>query len=166
MLTFLKSLAFLILVPGTVVIYVPLKLSSGGPANAASFGALPLWLAGAAAVVWCVWDFTFTGRGTPLPLDPPRALVGRGLYRYTRNPMYLGAVLILAGHVVWFQTLSQVWYAVAVWLAFHGFVVFYEEPHLRRTFGDAYQRYCQTVPRWFPRWRPRAAGPDQPTQPL
>lgn len=153
--TFFKSLAFLILVPGLVVVYVPvqLALSAGAPPllPALRWAALPLWLGGAAGVVWCVWDFTFAGRGTPLPLDPPRELVVRGLYRYTRNPMYLSAVILLAGHVLWFQTAGLLLYLAGVWLAFAGFVAWYEEPHLRRTFGEAYQRYCAAVPRWLPR---------------
>ncbi len=158
MRTFLKSLAFLILVPGLVVVYGPVQIALAG----ASAPVLPglrwaaplLWLAGAAGVVWCVWDFTFAGRGTPLPLDPPRELVVRGLYRHTRNPMYLSAVLILGGHVLWFQTLWLLLYTAGVVVAFMGFVALYEEPHLRRTFGDAYQRYCQAVPRWLPALKP------------
>lgn len=163
MLIFLKSLAFLILVPGVVVIYAPVQIALATGAAPVlpwlRWAALPFWLAGAAGIVWCVWDFTFAGRGTPLPLDPPRELVVRGLYRCARNPMYTSAVLILGGHVVWFQTFWLLLYTVAVFLAFLGFVVGYEEPHLRRTFGDAYRRYCRSVPRWLPRLRPPTTAP-------
>lgn len=163
MLTFLKSLAFLILVPGVVVIYAPVQIALAAEAAPAlpwlRWATLPFWLAGAAGIVWCVWDFTFTGRGTPLPLDPPRELVVRGLYRYVRNPMYTSAVLILSGHVLWFQAPWLLLYTAGVFLAFAGFVRWYEEPHLRRTFGEAYERYCRSVPRWLPHLRPPASRP-------
>jgi Phospholipid methyltransferase len=109
--------------------------------------AFPLWIIGLAALLWCVRDFVVTGRGTPAPIDPPKALVANGLYRYTRNPMYVAVVTILLGHFFWFGTIAMIAYAAIVFLAFHSFVMLYEEPHLTRTFGASYERYRHVVPR-------------------
>jgi len=153
-----KNALFTLLVPGVVAIGLPLTLARGRP-----LAASPLLLAlgagllgvGAATYVWCVWDFAAFGRGTPLPLDAPRRLVRRGLYRYTRNPMYLG-VLCVAG--AWSAIFASSWllvYAAGLALAFHLFVVLYEEPRLRALFGAEYDAYLRMVPRWLPRPRPR-----------
>jgi protein-S-isoprenylcysteine O-methyltransferase Ste14 len=74
------------------------------------------------------------------------------LYRYTRNPMYVGVLLAVTGHVLWFGSPWLTGYALLLWLIIHVFVTTYEEPHLRKTFGRAYQQYCQKVPRWFFRY--------------
>ena len=96
-----------------------------------------------------------TGRGTPAPIDPPKELVARGLYRYVRNPMYVGVMSILVGEALIFASRTLVWYAVTVFIGFNLFVLLYEEPTLRHKFGAAYERYCAAVPRWLPRLRAR-----------
>ena len=95
----LKNPLFTVLVPGTVVVYVPLVIASGrAPASGfALLVALALLLLGAAIYSWCVWDFASFGRGTPVPIDAPKRLVVRGLYRYTRNPMYVGVLTVILG---------------------------------------------------------------------
>ena len=98
-------------------------------------------------------DFATAGRGTPFPLDPPRQLVTRGLYRYVRNPMYWGAGMFLLGEAILFASWPIVAYLGALWLGVHLFVVFYEEPTLTRTFGASYEEFLRTVPRWVPRKR-------------
>ena len=108
---------------------------------------------GGMAVLMCDWDFAASGKGTPAPIDPPRTLVRRGLYRAVRNPMYVGVVTVLLGESLVFNSVCLLVYAIGLWLAFHLFVVLYEEPTLRRTFGMEYQNYCATVPRWIPRLR-------------
>jgi len=110
-------------------------------------------LLGAAIYFRCAWDFAFAGRGTPAPIDPPKELVVKGLYRYTRNPMYIGVLTLLFGEAVFFASRQILIYAGVVFLIFHLFVMLYEEPALRRKFGDSYQRYCSAVPRWFPKIR-------------
>src|SRR5262249_1425425 len=119
-------------------------------------GLLPT-VVGAVIYAWCAWEFARHGRGTPAPIDPPRELVVRGLYRYTRNPMYVGVVTMLLGEAVLFGSLALLEYAAAVFALFAGGGLLYEEPTLRAKFGDSYRRYCQTVPRWLPS-KPRAAG--------
>ncbi len=154
-MVWLRTLIFLVLVPGTVLFYIPIEIASSterlvplGPLRFLGLGPLAL---GTAIVLWCARDFTVKGRGTPAPIDPPKELVVQGLYRYVRNPMYVGAVLILVGHFGWFQALDLLLYLAFVWLAFHLFVVLYEEPALTRKFGDAYRDYRASVPRWIPR---------------
>ena len=153
----LKTIIFTFIVPGTVTVLIPyllLSSRSGAPSIQLGpiryFGALPILL-GASVYLWCAWDFTFAGSGTPAPLDPPRELVARGLYRYVRNPMYVGVVSILLGEALLFQSLRLFGYAALVFLCFYLFVVLYEEPALGRQFGQSYRKYCESVPRWLPR---------------
>jgi protein-S-isoprenylcysteine O-methyltransferase Ste14 len=151
----LKNLLFTIIIPGTVAVYVPLSIArTRQPATGfASAFALVLLVVGSAIYAWCIWDFATFGRGTPAPIDAPKRLVVRGLYRYSRNPMYVGVLTVIFGWVVLFQANALVIYALIVGLCFHCFVVFYEEPHLQRSFGKEYVDYCTRVGRWLPRLR-------------
>jgi protein-S-isoprenylcysteine O-methyltransferase Ste14 len=108
-------------------------------------------VAGAAIVLWCILSFVALGRGTPAPFDPPRRLVVRGPYRYVRNPMYIGAVLVLLGAALVYESLALAGYALAFLLVLHAFVLWYEEPTLRRSFGTEYDDYTRHVRRWWPR---------------
>ena len=154
----LRTLIFTILVPGSVTALIPYWIlrSRPGPDFEISAlrlgGILPIVL-GAAVYFSCAWEFVRTGGGTPAPIDPPKALVARGLYRYTRNPMYVGVVSILVGEAVLFQSRRLLAYALVVGLLFHAFVLLYEEPTLRQKFGPSYEEYLKAVPRWFPRLR-------------
>lgn len=155
-MTALKTLLFLVLVPGTVAGLIPSLLMAGalGPLfdlGVARYVAVPCWIVGFGMLLWCMWDFVWTGHGTPAPLDPPTRLVARGLYHMVRNPMYVGVGTILCGHLLWFPTGWLLAYTGAILLAFHLFVVLYEEPVLTRQFGDQYRQYCQRVPRWIPK---------------
>jgi protein-S-isoprenylcysteine O-methyltransferase Ste14 len=152
----LRAAAFTLLVPGTVTVAVPaalllsgagLRLDLGPPAFV---GLAPLAV-GVALYLWCVSDFVLRGRGTPAPIDAPKELVSRGLYRFVRNPMYVGVAMILLGEVLLLESLALLAYAALVCAAFHLFVVLYEEPNLRRRFGEPYVEYCRSVPRWLPR---------------
>jgi protein-S-isoprenylcysteine O-methyltransferase Ste14 len=113
--------------------------------------------AGAVLALWCVLAFAVAGKGTPAPFDPPRRLVSRGPYRVVRNPMYVGAALALAGAAVVYRSLALLGFTAAFLILCHLFVVVYEEPTLRRTFGADYDAYARRVGRWWP--RPRARGP-------
>jgi protein-S-isoprenylcysteine O-methyltransferase Ste14 len=153
-LTALKSLVFLILVAGAVAVYIPFALLPRDPqieTGRLAYLAIPLWLIGGVITLWCFWEFTFTGHGTPAPIDPPKQLVITGLYRYVRNPIYVGLLTILIGHLLWFNSIWLLAYAGVVFLAFHLVVTLYEEPTLTATFGAAYQQYCKSVPRWIPK---------------
>ena len=115
-----------------------------------------LMIAGGAIMLRCVWDFAWTGRGTPAPFDPPRRLVITGLYRYVRNPMYIGMGLFIIGEAFLLTdvTRSLLILLVILWLAVSAFIVVYEEPTLARLFGDDYVEYRRNVRRWLPRLTP------------
>ena len=102
--------------------------------------------------------FAREGRGTLAPIDPPRFVVRGGAYRFTRNPMYVANLAILAGIAITFRSLAVVGWAVFMALAFQLFVISYEEPNLRDTFGESYEVYQREVPRWLPTSRARGAG--------
>ncbi len=98
--------------------------------------------------------FALQGRGTPAPVLPTERLVVTGLYRYVRNPMYVAVLSIVAGQGLLLGNARVLAYAAIIWLAFHIFVVAYEEPTLRRSFGAEYEAFRAGVPRWLPRLRP------------
>ena len=104
-----------------------------------------------------MWDFASFGKGTPAPIDAPKKLIIRGLYRYTRNPMYVGVLTVVLAWVVLFQAAGLVVYAVIVATCFHMFILLYEEPHLEREFGSEYLVYKSNVGRWLPRLPPKRA---------
>ncbi len=97
--------------------------------------------------------FALQGLGTPAPVFPTEHLVVTGLYRYVRNPMYVGVVAVIVGQGLLLGNARVLGYGALVWLAFSLFVIGYEEPTLRRTFGAEYERLCANVPRWIPRLR-------------
>ncbi len=163
----LKTLLFTVVVPGSVTILVPYLILTSGDGTPAP-GATPLrWLGlpplalGVAIYAWCAFDFVSFGRGTPAPIDPPKRLVVRGLYRFTRNPMYVGVLSILCGEALWFGSPALLLYALAVFGMFQTFVVVYEEPTLRRLFGADYERYRAGVPRWVGRRRATRRDPGR-----
>ena len=132
------------------------RVEMAGPAHWRWLGAPPSVL-GFAVALRCVWDFGWTGRGTPAPVAPPQRLVVVGFYRYVRNPMYLGfaagwiGLWVVFGHA----DPAAIAVVVAVALGVHLFVVSYEEPTLRGKFGADYEEYCRNVDRWWPRVRAR-----------
>jgi protein-S-isoprenylcysteine O-methyltransferase Ste14 len=150
----IRSLCFLALLPGVVAGYVPYRILVGSgklclPAlSLASVIASALSFLGVLVLLRCVWDFFAAGEGTLAPVDPPRRLVVGGLYRYTRNPMYNGVVMILVGEAWLCGSFSILTYAAGVLVAFHLFAVLYEEPVLEAKFGEAYMAYRRSVPRW------------------
>jgi len=157
-MTAFKSLLFLIVAPGMVAGYIPLVLLRKGPqieTGILAWLTIPLWLIGGVVLLWSFWNFLVQGRGTPAPIDPPKELVATGFYRYVRNPMYVGVLLMLIGHFLWFEFVWLIAYAVIAFLIVHVFVTLYEEPTLRRKFGASYEEYLNRVPRWIPRFKSR-----------
>ena len=153
MILALKNLLFTLIVPGTAAVYVPLSLARGrtlasGPLLALAVAVLAI---GASIYAWCLWDFASFGRGTPAPIDAPKRLVVRGLYRHTRNPMYEGVLTVILGWVLLFHSAVLAFYALGIGTCFQLFIVLYEERHLRHVFGSEYQDYCSRVGRWLPR---------------
>ena len=156
MKTFLaiRALFFVALLPGTVAAYVPYRILVASNRlhlprlDISAMAAGVLTLTGALILLRCVWDFFARGKGTLAPVDPPRYLVVTGLYRYTRNPMYNGVLAVLLGQAWFFGSTSLLEYAGFVLVAFHVFVVVYEEPTLEAQFQESYRAYRHAVPRW------------------
>ena len=146
---FLKALFAFLVLPGVVAFAIPLLLLAPPlPAPFSTSGAA-IVAAGIVLLLWCVGEFYVNGKGTLAPWSPPRHLVTTGLYRFSRNPMYVGVLVILAGWAAGFRSLALAIYAVIVAIAFHLRVLQHEEPWLERTFGGAWQRYRAAVPRWL-----------------
>jgi protein-S-isoprenylcysteine O-methyltransferase Ste14 len=114
-----------------------------------------LMVAGIAVVLYCSGLFSRIGRGSPVPIEPPAHLVIAGLYRFSRNPMYVAYVVFLVGLFLYRGEASLLLYAGIYAGGVHAWVVRLEEPGLRRRFGDEYVRYTEQVPRWI---LPRARG--------
>ena len=157
----LKLGLFTLLVPGSVTVWVPrwfylstFRLTSVELSGATIGGGVLIAL-GVIGYFWCALDFAFQGRGTPAPIDPPKVLVVRGLYRFIRNPMYASVLFVLLGESLLFQSWRLVRYTAVCLIFAQLFVLFYEEPVLHHKFGASYEEYCRTVPRWFPRRRAR-----------
>lgn len=163
MLLFLKNLLFTLVAPGTFAVYIPYRIVSRASPELVLertrlLWSAPLFMLGAAIYFWCLWDFAVTGRGTPAPIDPPKQLIVRGLYRRVRNPMYLGVWLAVAAWAVLSGSAHVVEYSLGMAVVIHLFVVLVEEPMLRRRFGASYEAYCRAVRRWWPgrAYRPAA----------
>lgn len=154
MFVLIRTVTYASLFVGLVLIYIPAAfLSWSGIVRPTGIGVqqvsgMIIGAAGAAVALWCVLTFATIGKGTPAPFDPPRKLVIRGPYRFVRNPMYIGAGLALAGATLFYGSLPLLIYTVAFFLVTHLFVVLYEEPTLRRTFGQDYEMYCSKIKRW------------------
>jgi len=154
----LRSLLWTVLLPGLFAGYLPwryfglaqVQLSVESPRHLL---ALALVGIGSALLFTCIWEFARSGRGTLSPVDPPRDLVVRGLYRYVRNPMYLSVTTIVLGEVLLTGSRPLLAYWASWFAAVNLFVIGYEEPTLRRQFGESYARYTRAVPRWLPRFR-------------
>jgi protein-S-isoprenylcysteine O-methyltransferase Ste14 len=152
----IRALVYASLFIGLLLIYVPARLLTWSgivrPTGIEVPQVIGMIVAsfGAFIALWCIFTFSSLGRGTPAPFDPPRRLVLRGPYRFVRNPMYIGAGLALAGAGLFYESLFLLGYASVFLLVCHLFVIWYEEPTLRRTFGSEYEMYCRTVRRWWP----------------
>jgi protein-S-isoprenylcysteine O-methyltransferase Ste14 len=148
-----NTAVFTVLVPGTVAILIPRWLVGGfvRPRGMLSWLGCLLFAVGAAIYFRCAWEFAARGLGTPAPIAPTKFLVTTALHRYVRNPMYLGVALAIVGEAAVFQSLHVLVYAAVMLTIAHIFVVLYEEPTLKRQFGESYEEYRRKVPRWIPK---------------
>ena len=151
---FVKVIFLIILVPGTIVAILPyLILNRSGPIDWPGISVMGIFafvfgVVCAGVSLYCAWGFAVYGHGTPAPIDPPKVLVTQGLYKFNRNPMYVGVIGVILSEALFFGSMSLLFYAALLWFGCHLFIIFYEEPHLRRKFGTKYQEYCRRVPRW------------------
>ena len=163
----LGSAIFLLVAPGAVAGLVPWWISKWN-IQPAPPGFLLVRLLGILLLIVSIAvllesfaRFALQGIGTPAPVLPTRHLVVTGLYRYVRNPMYVAVIAAILGQSMILGNLDLVFYAGFVWIVSHLFVVVYEEPTLRKTFGDEHAEFCANVPRWIPRLRPwKGPGKD------
>jgi protein-S-isoprenylcysteine O-methyltransferase Ste14 len=157
----LNTLLFTIFVPGTVAILIPRWIL--GDSRCRQVALLMDWRHclpnGVAVYLRCAWEFAVRGLGTPAPIAPTKFLVTTALHRYVRNPMYIGVAVAILGEAALFRSVHVAEYALVMLLIAHTFVVLYEEPTLQRQFGESYEEYRRTVPRWIP--RSRAGEPPQ-----
>ena len=152
-----RSITWAVLLPGVVAGYIPWAFFGLGdiywsPEAPGMYLGVVFVTSGIALLAVCIWEFASRGRGTLSPVDPPKELVVEGLYRYVRNPMYLAVSIILIGE----HMLTHSWPLFVYWATFFAivnvFVIAYEEPTLRRQFGESYERYVRDVRRWIPRF--------------
>ena len=155
MMLYLKTLAAIILAPGVGCVLVPYLILSGTQASLnPAFGLLQLMgilagIAGVYLILWVCAEFVRRGKGTPTPIDPLKRLVMTGCYRYTRNPMYFGAILVILGEALYFESLWLALYAAGLGWLFQIFMVIFEEPQLKRRFGADTDQSMEEVPRWI-----------------
>ena len=157
MFAIVRTITYATVFVGVLLVYLPARILAWSgitrPAVLAwpQIAGIAIATAGALIALSCLWAFAWIGKGTPAPFDPPRRLVVRGPYRFLRNPMYAGAGFAVGGAALFFESIQLLAFIALFLLATHLFVVFYEEPTLRRTFGPEDEAYCRRVHRWWPR---------------
>ena len=152
----IRNLAMIVLFPGTVVVYIPYRLLGAYPSpeltslSLTQYLAVLLLMIGAAILFKSIWSFAYVGRGTLAPFDETRKLIVVGLYRYVRNPMYVGVLLILLGESWLFRSAALLAYTGFCFLVANILIIGYEENRLRHKYGDEFREYCKHVRRWIP----------------
>ena len=156
----LGTVVFTLTIPATAIVLIPYLLT-GWRLRPPLLGIEATRSVGVALIVLAaplffrfLSGFVREGLGTPAPIAPTRHLVVGGPFRWVRNPGYVAVVSLVAGQALLFGSRAVLGYAALLAAAFHVFVVLYEEPTLRRQFGEEYEAYCREVPRWLPRRRP------------
>jgi protein-S-isoprenylcysteine O-methyltransferase Ste14 len=152
----LRNLFFTILQPGVVAGLIPYLVIGNqwddvfvSRPGFPQYAAVILFATGFIILLNCIYRFASEGRGTLSPLDPTRKLVMKGLYKYSRNPMYIGVILMLIAEAILFRSVTLWIYSAIVFSAFNLFILLHEEPRMRRDFGDVYLDYCRKVRRWI-----------------
>jgi len=151
---FIRALLSFLILPGMVAGVIPGLIATMEPHrnNPSAFGP-PVLALGLFLLLFCVRDFFVSGKGTLAPWDPPKHLVTVGLYRAVRNPMYVAVLTTIVGWSLATGSLWLTWYAFAMALIFHVRVVSFEEPTLKKLFGEEWRSYSARIPRWFPKLR-------------
>ena len=153
---FFRNLFFTILQPGIVAGLVPYWILGGKAGHSFTkhlqfyqYIGILLFLIGLIIMFHCIFRFAVEGRGTLSPADPTKKLVVKGLYKFSRNPMYIGVMMILIGEAIFFSSYNLWIYLLFVFLAFNLFIILVEEPRLRKDFAAEYFQYCRKVRRWL-----------------
>lgn len=152
---FLRNLFFTLVQPGVVAILIPYFMmrkeieTIAGPFEMPRYLGTTMFFAGFVIMMLCIVDFAVKGKGTLSPADPTKKLVTTGLYRFSRNPMYVGLLVMLLGESVFFKSWILLSYSIAIFISFHFFIKLFEEPRLKKDFGREYFIYSDRVPRWI-----------------
>lgn len=158
-----KGILFTILIPGTVAEYVPWLIRRNRMPDIETgyfqWAGVLVMIIGILIYLWTVASFLLRGKGTPaiwftkalsfIIGEEPMKMVSSGIYRYSRNPMYIGVITTVAGQGIFFQYSSLLWYALSLFVVFNFAVIFIEEPHLEKKFGEEYRNYRKRTRRWF-----------------
>jgi len=148
-----KALTSFLVLPGVVAFLLPCMLSLTDPwRGEVNVSGLFVMAGGLFILLVCVRDFYVAGKGTLAPWSPPRQLVSVGLYRFCRNPMYVGVLILIGGWALFAASPVLACYVLIVTVAFHWWVILYEEPRLSQLFDAAWESYAASVPRWVPRF--------------
>ncbi len=149
---FIRALMAFLILPCVVGGLIPIILASVDPWRVHGFISCGIPVAGLGLLVllWCVRDFYVSGKGTLAPWDPPKHLVIVGLYRYSRNPMYIGVLTLIGGWALLSGSPLLACYLFLFSVIFHLRVICFEEPWLSKTFGVDWTSYCAVTPRWLP----------------
>ena len=146
-----RALLAFIALPGIFAGLIPTLITLNDQyRGSGSWAGIVLLFCGIVILIWCVRDFLVTGLGTLAPWDPPKNLVIIGLYRYSRNPMYVGIIMVIGGWALCVGSLFLAMYGLLLASAFYFRVVFGEELILARKFGEQWTDYIKKVPRWLP----------------
>lgn len=152
----IRNLFYTFLQPGTVVGLIPYLIVRGRLEDVFNEKwsllqniSLIAFVIGLIIMLWCIWDFANKGRGTISPADPTKQLITSGLYRYSRNPMYIGVIVMLVSEALFFNQLNLWIYMCLMIVAFNVFIRWHEEPRLEDNFGEEYITYMKKVRRWF-----------------
>lgn len=144
---FVEAVLAFVALPGVVAYVVPIVFAPSR--QWLDVRGIALVMLGTALLLGCVWQFYSSGKGTLAPWTPPKHLVNNGLYRFSRNPMYVAVILVLWGWTLTFRSPGLATYAAAMMVVFHFRVIWFEEPWLAEMHGESWMRYQASVPRWI-----------------
>lgn len=152
----LKNLFYILLKPGLVICLLPYLILKYTNSKSPEFNLNTqfilsgmLFITGLSILLYCVVNFIKDGHGTLSPIDPTKKLVIKGLYKYSRNPMYLGVITMLISLNIFFQSYPLAAYTLLICTIFHLFITYFEEPRLVKDFEKEYVEYCKRVNRWI-----------------
>ncbi|MEP6645956.1 MAG: isoprenylcysteine carboxylmethyltransferase family protein [Saprospiraceae bacterium] len=153
---FFRNLFFTILQPGLVAGLFPYLLDSDQirlhldvSFGTGQYAGLILFIVGWCLILYCIYRFAVEGQGTLSPVDQTKNLVKKGIYRYSRNPMYIGVIIALIGMALFAYSSILLGYSILIFTMFNFWVIYVEEPRLRRDFGAQYMDYSKSVRRWL-----------------
>ncbi len=167
-----RATVYTLVIPGFLIGYLPWKLRHFETFSPLPFAlifslmGIALCLGGGVLIFAAAYYLVRRGEGTPFPLDPPQRMVVAGPYAHIRHPMVVGLLGVLCGQTLWFQSANVLVYTLLLLPVSLVYVLFIEEPDLKKRFGADYRAYHVVTPRWFPlRTAPRQANlPDPPKQ--